>query len=491
MPGRFQPRTACAVVAWFFVLIAASPSAAQTFSSLHSFDYFTDGAHPVGGLVQSTDGNLYGTTSGEVNADGGTIFKITTSGALTTLYDFCSTGGVCLQDRGSRASLLLATNGKLYGTTFGVAGSSGDPGAIFELNGGAVTTVYSFCTLTGCSDGENPYAGVIEVNGNLYGTTEFGGHCDNAFGCGTVFTVTGNGVLKTLYTFCKAGGSCPDGEDPFGGLVQADNGSFYGTTASGGGSNLGTFFRITPKGKLTAVAFCSRGRVCSGGPEAAMIEASDGNLYGTAFTGGTGAYGTMFRISSSGTLTTVYNFCSQRGCTDGATPDGGLIQASDGNLYGTTSSGGAHGYGTIFKVAPATGQLTTLYSFCSQSGCADGAGPVATLTQDTDGAFYGTTTEGGTHGAFGYGTIFRLSVGLSPFVKTLPTSGAVGTSVRILGTDLTGATNVAFNSTPATFTVVSSSEIQTAVPSGATTGLVEVNTPKQALKSNVVFRVVP
>jgi uncharacterized repeat protein (TIGR03803 family) len=154
-------------------------------------------------------------------------------------------------------------------------------------------------------------------------------------------------------------------------------------------------------------------------------------------------------------------------------------------LYGTTSSDGTHGGGTVFKITP-SGTLTTLYSFCSQSGCTDGGDPTAALVQDTNGNLYGTTYEGGAHG---YGTVFRLSVGLGPFVKTQPTSGKVGAAIKILGTDLTGATSVTFNGTAAVFKVVSKSLITTTVPSGATTGTVEVTTPKGTLKSNVVFRV--
>jgi uncharacterized repeat protein (TIGR03803 family) len=156
-------------------------------------------------------------------------------------------------------------------------------------------------------------------------------------------------------------------------------------------------------------------------------------------------------------------------------------------LYGTTADGGANGGGTVFKITP-DGALTTLYSFCSQSGCADGAYPYAGLVQDTNGKFYGTTCGafcGG--GSGGYGTVFSLSVGLGPFVETQPTSGKVGKAVKILGTNLTGATSVSFNGTAAVFKVVSSSLITTKVPKGATTGKVKVVTPRRKLLSNVPF----
>jgi len=190
-------------------------------------------------------------------------------------------------------------------------------------------------------------------------------------------------------------------------------------------------------------------------------------------------------------LTTLYTFCSQSDCADGSGPSAPLIQGTDGNFYGTTTFGGntsggtATGWGTIFQITP-NGTLTTLYTFCSESGCADGGRSFAALVQVTDGNFYGTTSVYGTDPSHS-GTVFSLSMGLAPFVKTLPTSGKVGAAVKILGTDLTGTTGVTFNGTAVAFTVVSSSEITTSVPAGATSGSVTVTTPGGALTSNVPF----
>ena len=161
------------------------------------------------------------------------------------------------------------------------------------------------------------------------------------------------------------------------------------------------------------------------------------------------------------------------------------FEGTDGNFYGTTYQGGANGDGTIFKITP-SGALATLYSFCSQSSCADGEYPLAALTQGTNGTFYGTTYNGGTNGD---GTVFSLSVGLGPFVETDPISGNVRGAVNILGTDLTGATKVTFHGIAATFIVVSNSEITTTVPTGATTGTVKVVTQGGTLSSNVPFAV--
>jgi uncharacterized repeat protein (TIGR03803 family) len=214
-------------------------------------------------------------------------------------------------------------------------------------------------------------------------------------------------------------------------------------------------------------------------PYAGLIQATDGNLYGTTLGGGTKGGGTVFKITPSGKLTTLYSFAN------GSWPYAGLIQATDGNLYGTTQGGGGYDGGTVFNIT-LTGNLTTLYHFCPKRGCADGASPHAGLVQDTNGTFYGTTEAGGANGV---GTVFSLSVGLDPFVETQTTSGKVEAPVKILGTNLTGATNVTFNGTAAAFIVVSASLVTTTVPAGATTGKVEVTTPRGTLKSNVAFRV--
>jgi uncharacterized repeat protein (TIGR03803 family) len=208
--------------------------------------------------------------------------------------------------------------------------------------------------------------------------------------------------------------------------------------------------------------------------------------------GRTGSYayacqgcGTVFEITPGGALTTLHSFVE----TDGLEPEGDLILGTDGNLYGTTAEGGVNGGGTIFSMT-LTGTLTTVYSFAPSL---DGFFPRAGLTQATDGNFYGTTYWGGLNCCdFGYGTgtVFRLSMGLGPFVKMQPNSGKAGAVIEVLGTNLTGATRVAFNGVSAAFKVVSPSLITAAVPSGATTGEVEVATPGGALSSKVAFRVI-
>jgi uncharacterized repeat protein (TIGR03803 family) len=474
---------ACAVL----VLCATTAIAlrAQTLTTLYSFCSQTgcpDGDGPHAGLVQATNGDLYGTTlSGGANCvpDGcGTVFKITPGGTLTMAYSFCSDYPSCTDGAYPEAGLVQAANGDLYGTTY--SGGANGYGAVFKITpGGTLTTLYSFCSQTNCTDGFGPQAGLVQAaNGDLFGTT--------SNGYGTVFKITPGGTLTTLYSFCSQT-NCTDGAEPYGGLVQAANGNFYGTTYGGGanadcfGQGCGTVFRITPSGALTMLySFCAQSGCTDGErPEAPLVQAANGNFYGTTF-GGANKRGTVFKITPGGTLTTLYRF------PDGAYPYAALVQAADGDFYGTTSGGGADG-GTIFKITP-SGSLTTLYSFCSQSGCTDGAYPYAGLAQDTNGDFYGTTYLGGANYD---GTVFRLSVGLGPFVKIRPPYGKGGAAVKILGTNLTGATSVGFNGTAAVFTVVSSSEITTTVPAGASSGKVQVVTPSGTLSSNASFLVVP
>jgi uncharacterized repeat protein (TIGR03803 family) len=458
-------KTVCLV----FVLFGSAVmcAAAANFSTLANFNG-TNGAVPqYGSLVQGFAGNYNGTTSYGGTNNSGTVFRMTPTGTLTTLYNFCSQVN-CADGAGPAGGLVLATDGQFYGTTS--AGGANNDGTIFTFTGGVLTTLHSFDG----TDGAVPLAGLVQAsNGLLYGTTLVGG-ADNR---GTVFDITPGGTLTTLYNFCSQA-NCIDGDGPVGGLVLATDGNFYGTTQAGGAADAGTVFQITAGGVLTTLH--SFDGSDGSRPLGSLVQASNGNFYGTTNLGGTVNEGTVFEITPAGTLVTLYNFCSQAGCTDGARPVGGLIQATDGNFYGTTQTGGAGNYGTIFEITAAG--LTTLYSFDE----ADGFLPYGGLLQSPNGSFYGTTSGGG---AGNDGTIYTLDVGLGPFVKTLPTSGSIGTAVSILGNNLTGTTNVTFNGTPAAFTILSNTAITTSVPLGATTGPVTVQTPGGELTSNVSFLV--
>ena len=451
---------------FLFCALTAITTPAQTFTILVNFDN-TNGALPTAPPVQGLDGKFYGTTTdGGTNAVG-TVFKITSAGQFTTLYNFCSLDK-CGDGANPSGELLLALDGDFYGTTSD-GGGHGD-GEVFKISAsGKFTRLGSF---RGASRGQGAHPGgalIQGTDGDFYGTA--GGGRNQS---GTIFKMTPKGSLTTLYSFC-AQNNCDDGAEPGAVLVQATNGNFYGTTVLGGAEGRGTVFGITPAGKLTTLySFCAESNCTDGSyPYAGLVEATNGDLYGTTFGGGTNGAGTVFKITYRGQLTTLYSFCSQTNCADGSGPTG-LVQGTGGNFYGGT--GGGTG-GTAFEIT-ADGNLTTLYSF-------DGLGP-AGLTQGTDGKFYGTSYRGGSSDV---GTVFSLAVGFGPFVETLPTSGKVGATVKILGTKLTGATSVTFNGTAATFTVVSGSEITTTVPAGATTGKVEVITPHHNLSTNVPFRV--
>jgi len=493
---------ACGVFFLWAATAAALP--AQTFTSLYSFDG-TDGANPYVGLVQAAGGNLYGTTSfggaTDCLADNGcgTIFKITPSGMLTTLYIFCSgENESCPYGGFPSEGLIQATDGNFYGTANGGGANTCSPfggcGTVFRMTPGlTLTALHSFDG----TDGDLPDAGLAQgADGNFYGTTAFGGantNKDCANGCGTVFTVTPSGQLTTLHSFDGT-----DGAGPVASLALGTDGNFYGTTSTGGhvnskhcsqsdfGYTCGTVFKITPGGVLTTLhKFCSQ-TDCTDGfyPYYGLVQGNDGNFYGTTWGGGAKGCGTVFKMTPSGVLTTLYSFAGYP--TDGALPAASLALGTDGNFYGETSTGGANNYGTLFEITP-SGTLTTLYDFDGTDGSYAEGG----LVQDTNGTFYGTTANGGANSncddGYGCGTVFSLSVGLGLFVKTNPVAGKVAAKVGILGTDLTGATAVTFNGIAAEFKVVSPTLIATKVPSGATTGPVQVQLHNGTLSSNVSF----
>jgi len=358
---------------------------------------------------------------------------------FTLMDDFCQINN-CPDGSRPYAGLVQGLDGNFYGTTEygGILTCDGGCGTVFMITPyGALTELYEFCSLANCADGANPTAALtLGTDGNFYGTTVNEG----AGGGGTVFRITPAGELTTLYSFCQFS-NCTDGDQPYGGLVQATDGNFYGTTTFGGaavGSTGGTVFRITPSGTLTTLySFClNTGCADGANPHGTLIQATDGNLYGTTYGGGANqVHGAVFKINPRGPMTTMYSFCSQANCPDGQQPIAGLMQASDGNFYGTTVYGGANGnLGTVFKITP-SGTLTTLYSF-SDSG--DGNYPYGALIQGTDGELYGTTKAGGQNGC---GEVFVMPLGGTPLSYDFCVSAADGSlgenplSTPLQGTD--------------------------------------------------------
>jgi uncharacterized repeat protein (TIGR03803 family) len=282
-------------------------------------------------------------------------------------------------------SLLRDSAGNLYGTT-PLGGSSGS-GAVFKLDTtGSETVLYNF---SGGTDGDQPQTGLVrDTAGNLYGTTVLGGGSN----LGTVFKVDSTGIQTILHSF----GGAADGEFPYASLIRDGAGNFYGTTGGDGATSWGTVFKVDGSGKET-VLYSFKGGADGGQPLSGLLRDAAGNLYGTTYSGGNGN-GTVFKVDKSGNETVLYAFA---GGGDGANPLGGLVKDNSGNFYGTTENGGAFSFGTIFKVA-ANGQETVLHSFGDIGK--DGKYPEAGLVRGSTGTLYGATYLGGT----GSGVVFRL-----------------------------------------------------------------------------------
>ena len=453
---------------------------AQTFTTLASFDG-NGGAQPTSSPVQGLDGNLYGTTQTGGSGAQGTVFRLTPDGILTSIFSFCA-AHFCLNGSTPIAGLVLAPSGTFYGTA--------EIDNVFKINTeGNQSVLYNFCSQPNCTDGANPKAALIQgPAGNVFGTTANGG----ANGKGTVFRMAPSGTVTTIYSFC-AQTNCIDGSAPEGALVLGTDGNFYGTTSEGGANGRGTIFKVNPQGTFTTLYnFCSRTHCADGsGPIPGLVQGADGNFYGMTLNGGTGqacatkTCGTFFKMTSTGRLTTLYDFCSQTGCTDGLSPIN-VIQATDGNFYGTTFLGGANGAGTFFRITT-SGALITLYNFCSEASCADGASGHG-LVQHTDGKLYGVTEDGGISNN---GTVFSVDIGLPPFVAALPYVARTGSAIRILGQGLTGTTAVSFNGAAATFSIQSDTYLTATVPVGATSGFVTVTASGNTLTSNHPFQLIP
>jgi uncharacterized repeat protein (TIGR03803 family) len=400
---------------------------AQTLKTIVNFDNI-DGANDRSAVVQATDGNLYGTTESGGDRSYGTFFKISPGGTLTSLYSFCS-DATCT-DGQFPSGVIQATDGNFYGTT-GTGGAYDcfstyiGCGTVFKISStGTLTTLHDFDG----SDGYSPGAGLIQAtDGNFYGTASGGGAnmCSGGLGCGTLFKITPSGRLTVLYNFCSQS-NCADGWAPDAALVQASDGSLYGTTHSGGTNGLGTIFRIAQGGRFTTLHSFNGGDGAT--PVAALIEGADGNLYGTTYYGGYGV-GTVFKTTRTGKLTTLYSFSN----LDGQYPSAALVQVANGKLYGTTVIGGTSGYGTVFRITP-DGTLTTLLSFDGTNGNSPyGSLILAPNVNGGNGTFYGTTAYGGPNTACpdGCGVVFSLTVDLEPAGGTQGTARNVPSCVGV------------------------------------------------------------
>jgi len=351
---------------------------------LYSLDNTKDGSNPIGGLYRNSDGNLYGLTSEGGKNLFGTVFKITPTGTYTVLNSFNGAS----QGNSPSGTIVRAKDGAYYGTTY--SEGTFKHGSIFKICGGVTTILHSFNKNT---EGGFPFGGLVQAtDGNLYGITSEGGNYNG----GTIYRVTTNGSYKVLYHL----NSATDGANPNGALIQGKDGSFYGTTKVGGPNRAGTIFKITSAGAfkvLYSLNYSTDGR----SPEGNLVQGADGSLYGTTSDGGTYAYGTIFKISATGTNFKVIKHLNS--IADGSRPLGGLVLGKDGNFYGTTSDGGSTSYdGAIFRITPA-GDYKVLKRLSSTT---DGESPKDNLVQATDGNFYGMTSRGGKYNA---GTLFRIT----------------------------------------------------------------------------------
>lgn len=431
-------------------------ASAQVFHEVYSFRGVA-GSPAEAALAQGRDGDLYGDYYGSQAICAGGVFRVSTLGWWTDLYN--EVGGSTTNCGRPVGGLTLGTDGNFYGAAY--LGGTYGYGYLYKLTpSGALTVLYNFMNF---GDGAGPASPPIEgLDGNLYGTTAGVFPFPNSVGS-VVYKFSLSGVMTTLYHF----GTNLYTAAP---VIQAKNGNLYATSPFGGAYSCGTIVELATSGQtLFNYSFpCGAGGAYPFGP---LFQASDGNLYGTTqdACGACGYYGTIYRLSPDGTVTTIHSFTP-----DGARyPTAGLTEGTDGYLYGDASS-------ALFRVSK-SGDFQLLYTLTTQDGFNISSG----LTQHTNGLFYGTTLYGG---SFGYGSVFGLDMGLGPFIKLVRGIGRIGDTVEILGQGLSSAVSILFNGSPATaLTVVRDTYITAVVPKGAATGPVVVTTSSGTLTSNVDF----
>jgi uncharacterized repeat protein (TIGR03803 family) len=386
----------------------------------------TDGGQPNGPLLLASDGNFYGTTrAGGANRCSdldnfcGVVFRMTPTGQVTVLHSF---GDSAFDGKTPLGALTQGADGAIYGLT--ATGGTNNGGTAWRLTlDGGYQVLHSFKHEG--DEGYTPVGGLVQASdGNFYGVTDSGGanRCDYiptiGTNCGTIFRMSQSGTVTTLYSF---GATSDDGSQPTGPLLIARDGNFYGTTTNGGACVLagtadfcGTIFRISRSGSYRVMHRFGTSLAGDGiAPQGPLIQATDGQFYGTTASGGEGrcgsnfGCGTIYRMNSSGAVTLLHAFAvSDR--TDGYGPGPFLLQGKDGNLYGVTGSGGTYAgdlLGTIFRIT-LTGTKTTLHSFGPYD--ATPHNPVGGLVQANDGIFYGLTAYNAPGN--GAGTIFRASL---------------------------------------------------------------------------------
>ena len=450
-------RFSVAVLTLAFALTAAVH--AQTYTVLHNFAG-TDGccSNYPSMMAQGEDGNIYGTTTSGGSSGYGVVFKMTPAGALTVLHNFNFTDGA-----GPQGGISLALDGNFYGTTY--EGGANARGTIFKITpAGVFTSLYSF---TATTDGAYPrIPPIMAQDGNLYGVT---GDDTNAI----LYKVTTAGVFTAIGTLVT---------HSYSPLLLGVDGNLYGTTTAGGTYNAGTVFVFSPGSKVIKTLFSLHNEWS---PSGQLVQGVDGALYGVAGSGGTGDGGCVFRVTTGGSYKVLYNF-SVSGASDGRYPQNGVVQGSDGFLYGVASTGGASGQGTLFRVSTTGTGFQDLHDFQSSTGDT----PNSDLLLHTNGTIYGQAFHGGTKTA--YGVVFSFTNNLKPFVTPLVLRTAkVGAAVSLLGQGFATATGVTFGTTAATYTVVSDTFLTAKPVAGSTTAQITVKEPAGNLLTPLKFKIAP
>jgi uncharacterized repeat protein (TIGR03803 family) len=441
-----------------FALISTALVQAQTYTDIHDFNE-TDGccAGYPSLMAQGQDGNIYGATTAGGTHFYGNIFKMTPSGTVTDLYDFDITHGAYPQ-----GGISMGTDGNFYGTTY--QGGTHSRGVAFKITpSGTYTELYDFAD---SGDGAYPKVPpVMAPDGNLYG-------------------VTGNGTIAVLYKLTTTGTFTvliTLAAQSYNPLIVGTDGNLYGATLYGGTFNAGTVFQYAIATKKLKTIYNFQTEASPYGP---LMQGTDGALYGTTSSGGTGSGGALFRVTTAGVYKVLVNFVSSG--ANGSRPFSGVVQGSDKNLYGVTSTGGSNGLGVLFKVSTTGTGYAVLFNFATATGDT----PYSTPLLHTNGTIYGLAFHGGAHSA--YGTAYSFTNNLKPFVEPVVLKSArTNSSVELLGQGFNTATAVKFGTGTGTLTIVSDTYATAKILTGATTGQITVDEPGGNLLSPLNFKITP
>jgi uncharacterized repeat protein (TIGR03803 family) len=457
------------LLAGIFLVAIAVAAPAQTVSTIYQFSNGSNPNYPSGVMAQGRDGDFYGVTLSGNGCCQGVIYKISSKGALTSLYSMAQSDGTTC------SGLTLGTDGNFYGTCHN--GGANDYGTLFKVtSAGVLTVLHNFAAQGSTSDGCEPLAPPTQAsNGDFYGTTSFCG----ANNYGTVYKLTLAGAYSLLYSFQ---GPPNDTLFPLG-LIEGTDGDLWGL-GNGWIISYGAVFKITLTGKESLV-YAFKGDPDGAGPYTNLIQGSNGDFYGTTEEGGSTQEGTIFEVTEGGKETVLYSFPNQ---TDGAYPSLPLTQGPNGLLYGaaTDCAGGGCSQAGLFDITT-EGAYKNLYLYpivCSNCGQ-----PEAPLLLSTNGTFYSTTEQGGT----GVGSFYSLSNDYSPFISLVNVrSGAEGAQVGILGQGFSSKSAVKFGGTKATTTkLTGTTYILATAPTGALTGDITVTTGSTVLSTTVIYKITP